>query len=96
MTRRITWFVSGAIAGVAGTRYAKNKLKATASQLTPAKVVKGAVTRVRDRGHDLAEAVRDGRQAMHAREVELRARLHGHENLDGPPRVESASDRRSA
>ena len=50
MTKRITWFVAGAAAGVAGTSYAGRKIKAKAAQLAPARVMKGAATRVRGRG----------------------------------------------
>lgn len=75
--KRVTWFVSGAVAGVAGAGYAKKKVKATAAQLAPVHVAKSAVSKVRARGNDVAEAVRDGRQAMKAREAELKARLNG-------------------
>ena len=77
MIKRVSWFVSGAVAGIAGAGYAKRKVKATASQLAPVNVAKSAVTKVKARGHDVIDAVRDGRQAMHAKEMELRARLHG-------------------
>ncbi|MEO6122107.1 MAG: hypothetical protein ABIR32_00250 [Ilumatobacteraceae bacterium] len=77
MMKRVTWFVSGAVAGVAGTGYAKRKVKATAAQLAPVNVAKSAVAKVRDRRNDVVEAVRDGRQAMKAKEAELKARLHG-------------------
>ncbi len=77
MIKRISWFVSGAVAGVAGAGYAKRKVKKTAAQLAPIHVAKSAVAKVRDKGHDVAEAVRDGRLAMKAKESELKARLHG-------------------
>ncbi|MCU1387497.1 MAG: hypothetical protein JWL72_835 [Ilumatobacteraceae bacterium] len=77
MMKRVTWFVSGAVAGVAGAGYAKRKVKETASQLAPANVAKAAVAKVRHRSADVADAVRDGRDAMRAKEAELRARLHG-------------------
>lgn len=73
--KRVTWFVSGAIAGVAGASYTKKKVKATASQLAPSNLAKSAVARVKEKGHDVVDAVRDGRDAMKEKEAELRARL---------------------
>ena len=77
MLKRVTWFVGGAVAGVAGAGYAKRKVKETASQLAPANVARAAVAKVRHRGADVADAVRDGREAMRTKEAELRARLNG-------------------
>ena len=77
MIKRVSWFVSGAVAGIAGAGYAKRKVKETAAHLAPVNVARSAVTKVKSRGHDVIEAVRDGREAMHAKEQELRARLHG-------------------
>ena len=70
MIKRLTWFVSGAVAGVAGTRMAKRKMRNAASHLAPRRVVYGMGGRVRD-------AVIEGRHAMRAKEAELRARLSG-------------------
>lgn len=77
MIKRLTWFVGGAVAGVTGAGYAKRKVKETASQLAPTNVARSAVAKVRARTHDVVDAVRDGREAMHAREAELRAKLDG-------------------
>jgi hypothetical protein len=74
MMKRVTWFVSGVAAGAAGAGYAKRKVKQTAASLTPVNVAKQAAGAVRDRSRHLADAVREGRAAMHAREDELRAR----------------------
>jgi hypothetical protein len=70
MIKRMTWFVSGAIAGVAGVGVAKRKMKEAATHLTPKNVVHGVTARVRD-------AYSEGRRAKRAREIELRARLEG-------------------
>ena len=35
MLKRLTWFTTGAIAGVAGAGFAKRKVKQTAAQLAP-------------------------------------------------------------
>jgi hypothetical protein len=82
MMKRVTWFVSGAVAGVAGASYTKRKVKATASQLAPSNIAKTAVARVKQKGHDVVDAVRDGRDAMKEKEAELRARLGGEGDVD--------------
>ncbi|MEO7397861.1 MAG: hypothetical protein ABIW84_04785 [Ilumatobacteraceae bacterium] len=79
MLKRVTWFVSGAVAGVAGAGYVKKTaiktVKKTVARLSPRHVAASATARIHGRGRDVAEAVRDGRQAMRVRESELRERL---------------------
>jgi hypothetical protein len=70
MIKRLTWFVGGAVAGVAGAGVAKRKVKKAAVHLAPSNVARRFTSRVRD-------AVGEGRLAMHAKESELRARLDG-------------------
>lgn len=70
MIKRLSWFVGGALAGAAGVGAAKRKVRKTAAQLAPVNVAKGAAHRVR-------EAVAEGRQAMKAKEAELRGRRDG-------------------
>ena len=77
MMKRLTWFVGGAVAGVTGAGYAKRKVKQTASQLTPAKVARSAISTARKGADAVVDAVRDGREAMHAKEAELRAQRDG-------------------
>lgn len=77
MMKRVTWFVSGAVAGAAGVGYAKKKVKQTASQLAPVHVAKDAVGKVRGGFVNVGDALREGREAMRAKEEELRARLDG-------------------
>jgi hypothetical protein len=77
MLKRVSWFVSGAIAGIAGAGFAKRKVKQTAAQLAPTHIAKTAAAKVREKGHDVAEAVREGREAKRAKETELRAKLDG-------------------
>ena len=50
MMKRISWFISGAVAGIAGAGYTKRKLKATASHLAPTNVARAAVAKVRAAG----------------------------------------------
>jgi len=73
--KRVVWFVSGAVAGVAGASYAKKKVKETASQLSPTHVAKTATAKARQKGHDVAQALREGREAKRSREADLWAKL---------------------
>lgn len=75
--KRLTWFVGGVATGVAGASYARRKVKAKAAELAPVQLARQASERVVDTGRSLADAVREGRAAMRAREAELRARLDG-------------------
>ncbi len=77
MIKRLTWFVGGAVLGAVGTGRAKKKVRSVADELAPVQVARKATERVRRRGHDVADAVREGRRAMRAKELELRARLDG-------------------
>lgn len=77
MTKRVTWFIGGLAAGAAGAGYAKKKVRTTAAQLTPARVVKGAAGRVRESVDHAVDSVREGRRAMKAKETELMARREG-------------------
>lgn len=77
MMKRITWFVSGMIAGVTGAFYGSRKLKQKAETLKPVNVAKDVAGKVRDRVDDVVEAVREGRAAMLDKELELRARRDG-------------------
>lgn len=70
MIKRLTWFLGGAVAGVAGAGAAKRKVKQTAAALSPGNLASGAAHRVGD-------AVREGRRAAQAKEIVLRARLTG-------------------
>ncbi len=68
MIKRLTWFVGGAVAGVAGVGVAKRKMKQAATHLTPKHIVRS----MNDRLHD---AFSEGRRAMRSKELELRGRL---------------------
>jgi hypothetical protein len=75
--KRVTWFVGGVAAGVIGVGAAKRKVKSVANELAPVQVARRATGSVRAGGQRVADAVRDGRRAMVAKERELRARLDG-------------------
>ncbi len=70
MMKRLTWFLGGAVAGVAGVSVAKKKVKSAAVEFAPANVARKTTERVK-------EAVQEGRRAMRAKEAELRGRLDG-------------------
>ena len=72
MPKRMTWFVVGAVAGAGGSLYAKAKAKRTIERMQPTNVVKLAATKARDTSRGVVDAVREGRAAMHDKEVELR------------------------
>lgn len=74
MIKRASWFVGGVVTGVAGTSYARRKVKAAMAQLAPTNVARRTGERIRGRTHDLAEAVREGRSAIRAKEHELQDR----------------------
>ena len=70
MMKRLTWFLGGAAAGIAGATVAKKKVKAAAAELAPSNIARKTTDRVRD-------AVQEGKRAMRAKEAEMRARLDG-------------------
>ena len=77
MMKRVTWFVGGVAAGAVAAGAAKKKVKSVANDLAPVQIAKRATGQVRTRGQMIGDAVREGRQAMRAKEMELRARLDG-------------------
>ncbi|MGH9134886.1 MAG: hypothetical protein ACRDZZ_13185 [Ilumatobacteraceae bacterium] len=89
--RRARWFVGGVATGAAGVGYAtrtikrrvRRTVKRTTTQLAPTNVARGALRKARQKGRDLGDAVREGRDAMRTRERELRAHRDGRvETLD--------------
>src|SRR5262245_9653829 len=94
MMKRVMWFTAGAVAGVSGSVYVRRKAKEAADRYRPVSMAKGAVERV-------ADAVREGRAAMVAREAELRAaqddpaspELGRQSALSGTPRSNFAPER---
>ena len=67
MMKRLFWFVLGAFAGVFGVRYAKNKARAAADQLTPALIAadlfEGA-TKLVKQGIDIVRNLRDDEEVI--------------------------------
>ncbi len=77
MMKRLTWFVGGVAAGATGANYAKRKIVAKASQVSPAGVARSAAQRAKHTAGTVVDALRDGREAMHQHEDELKARRDG-------------------
>ena len=77
MMKRVTWFVGGMAAGVAGVGATKRKVKQVTHELAPVQLARKAGGQVTDRGQRVADALREGRRAMKTKELELRARLEG-------------------
>jgi phosphohistidine phosphatase SixA len=75
--KRLTWFVGGLAAGATGASYAKKKVKEKAAQVSPASVARSAAQRARQTASHVADAVREGRQAMNQHEDELKAKRDG-------------------
>jgi hypothetical protein len=71
--KRATWFATGMVAGAAGTVVAGRKIRAKAETLKPVNVARSVAGRVKGRVADVADAVREGREAMQAKEAELKA-----------------------
>lgn len=82
MIKRVTWFVSGVAAGVAGAGYTKRKVKTTIKRRTQrlssttrsVRIASSAAASARAGAGAVIDAVREGRQAMVAKESQLRAR----------------------
>ena len=84
MMKRPFWFAVGAVAGVAGTVWAEQRVRRTVEQavarLTPNNMANEAVGSVRQLGDRVRAAVEVGRQERDRREAEL------WEELDAGPR----------
>jgi hypothetical protein len=75
--KRVTWFVVGAAAGASTAIATGKKVRQKADQLKPVNVAKSAASRARARSHEVADAIREGRAAMKAKEAELKQRRDG-------------------
>jgi hypothetical protein len=80
--KRIRWLATGLAIGVGTSLWLERKAKAVAARYSPA-------TRARRLPGDVAAAVREGREAMRAREAELRALSPGPVRTAGADRHQS-------
>ena len=77
MIKRLVWFVSGAVAGISGALFAGKKVRRTVTGLGPVKVIHRAASSTRSRVTTLTDAWSAGKEAMHDKENELKARRDG-------------------
>ena len=77
MIKRVMWFISGAIAGIGGALFAGKKVRRTLTGLGPVKVINRATNSTRSRFSSLSDAWSTGKEAMHDKENELKARRDG-------------------
>lgn len=82
MPKRVTWFVVGAAAGATGSLYARRKARKAVERMQPTNVAKVAVVKARSSGRNVVDALKEGREAMRAKEAELRDLQEG--RLTGP------------
>lgn len=75
MIKRLTWFLSGMVAGVTGVWYGSRRLKEKAESLKPVAVARDAAAKARSRVDDVVDAIREGRGAMRDKELQLRSEL---------------------
>lgn len=80
MMKRLTWFVTGLVAGAGSVVLIGRRIKRRVSELTPVRVAERALGRTRVSVDLLRDAIVDGKSAAAQRESELRQRLS-----DEPP-----------
>jgi len=77
MIKRLIWFVSGVVAGISGVLYAGKRVKRSVTSFTPIKVAQRATQTTRSRLNSVADAFREGRDAMRDKEFEMKAKRDG-------------------
>jgi len=86
--KRLTWFVTGLVAGAGSVVLVGRRVKRKVADLAPVRVAERALGRTRDSVDRLKDAIVDGRSAAARRESELRHRL-----LDESPTETSRESR---
>ena len=83
MIKRLIWFVSGVVAGISGVLFAGKRVKRSVTSFTPIKVAQRATQSTRSGLNSVADAFREGRDAMRDKEFEMKAKRDGRvESLD--------------
>jgi hypothetical protein len=77
MIKRLIWFVSGVVAGISGVLFAGKRVKRSVTSFTPVKVAQRATQGTRSRLNSVADAFREGRDAMRDKEFEMKAKRDG-------------------
>jgi hypothetical protein len=73
MLKRLRWLFTGLAIGAGSSIWAQRKVRSVTSRYRPSGIANSATTRALGVPGDLRAALREGRQAMRAREAELRA-----------------------
>jgi hypothetical protein len=73
--KRLTWFVTGLVAGAGSVVLIGRRIKRRVADLAPFRIAERALGRTRDSADRLKDAIADGRSAAARRESELRHRL---------------------
>ncbi len=90
--KRLFWLGVGAAFGATGTVWAERKVKNQIEALAPDQLVIRAGQKAGDAGRSILDAVSEGRDAMRARETELRGQYqptvrHPRRSSHGGPRT---------
>jgi hypothetical protein len=72
MTHRMRWLLAGVVVGVSGAVWTERKVKAVATRYSPSGLAGSATSKVRNIPSEVRAALVEGREAMRAREAELR------------------------
>jgi hypothetical protein len=82
--RRGFWVALGLGAGATGAVIASRWTKKQARRVAPQTLARGAKSGLLDLSRLVSESLQEGKQAMDARERELRAELNGHTPANTP------------
>ncbi|MEN9802999.1 MAG: hypothetical protein RLZ37_2124 [Actinomycetota bacterium] len=88
MMKRLTWFVTGLVAGAGSVILIGRRIKRRVADLAPVRVAERVLGRSRGSVDRLRDAIMDGRSAAARRETDLRHRF-----LDESPRETSPESR---
>jgi len=73
--RRLFWLGTGASVGFGGAMWIRNKVRRAVARVMPDRVAADVAGNARRAGSTVRDAFVEGRDAMHAREAELRDEL---------------------
>lgn len=80
MFKRVIWLGAGYAAGLGTSYWAYRKVQRTVQRYAPVEVASRTRDSARDLGRNVRAAMAEGRDAMRAREVELRSDLDERRN----------------
>ncbi|MCU1352310.1 MAG: hypothetical protein JWM05_1519 [Acidimicrobiales bacterium] len=85
MFKRVIWMGTGAAIGASSAFWAKRKVARTVERYLPDQVAERAASSAKDLGRTVRGAATEGREAMRAREAELRAQVAARTFVGPPP-----------